>query len=130
MSLFPWAGTEPSWFVMKEFSDAGSGSWKPKTHRLRGFYGGSFAVAMEKDMKPEEMLKFASAVASANAMSPHTGDFDPAVFHRLFAEIIIGKSGDITGTNGRIKTKRRDGYTCKNQKQESKERIKSKNQKF
>jgi len=53
---------------------------------------GAFAVAMEKGMKPEEMLKFASAVASANAMSPHTGDFDPAVFHRLFAEIIVEKA--------------------------------------
>lgn len=28
-------------------------------------------------MEPEEALKYAVAVASANALSPHTGRFDP-----------------------------------------------------
>ena len=38
---------------------------------------GAFAVALEKKMEPEEALKYAVAVASANALSPHTGRFDP-----------------------------------------------------
>lgn len=38
---------------------------------------GAFAVGLKQQKKPEEMLKYAVAVASANAMSPHTGRFDP-----------------------------------------------------
>ena len=38
---------------------------------------GAFAVALEKKMEPEAALKYAVSVASANALSPHTGIFDP-----------------------------------------------------
>lgn len=38
---------------------------------------GAFAVALERGYKAEEMLRYAVAVAAANAMSPNTGDFDP-----------------------------------------------------
>ena len=38
---------------------------------------GAFAVALEKKMEPEAALKYAVSVASANALSPHTGRFDP-----------------------------------------------------
>ena len=34
---------------------------------------GAFAVALEKKMEPEAALKYAVSVASANALSPHTG---------------------------------------------------------
>lgn len=39
---------------------------------------GAFAVALERNMEPEDALKFAVAVASANALSSNTGTFDPA----------------------------------------------------
>lgn len=47
---------------------------------------GAFAVALEKEHEPKEALKFAVAVASANALSPNTGDFDPAVSRQLLEQ--------------------------------------------
>ena len=38
---------------------------------------GAFAVALSRNYEPEEALKYAVSVATANAMSPNTGEFDP-----------------------------------------------------
>lgn len=38
---------------------------------------GAFAVALHRKYEPEEALRYAVSVATANAMSPNTGDFDP-----------------------------------------------------
>lgn len=37
---------------------------------------GAFAVALSRNYEPKEALKYAVSVATANAMSPNTGDFD------------------------------------------------------
>lgn len=50
---------------------------------------GAFAVALERKMKPQEALKYASAVGTANALSPNTGDFDPKVLPKLLEETKI-----------------------------------------
>lgn len=44
---------------------------------------GGFAVAFEQGKSPAEALRYASAVATANALSPNTGNFDPAVLEEL-----------------------------------------------
>lgn len=51
---------------------------------------GAFAVALERKYEPEEALRFALAVSAANAGSPMTGNFDPAVPAQLMekAEIV------------------------------------------
>lgn len=45
---------------------------------------GAFAVAIEQKKTPEEALRYASAVGTANALSTNTGDFDPAVLQKIF----------------------------------------------
>ena len=50
---------------------------------------GSFAVAMSRNLKPYEALKYAVGVSAASAMSPDTGDFDLKVFEQIYQEVII-----------------------------------------
>ncbi|MDR0963926.1 MAG: 1-phosphofructokinase [Clostridium sp.] len=48
-----------------------------------------FATAIHKDFSPPQLLRQAVAVASASALHPDTGRFDPQVAQRLFEEIIV-----------------------------------------
>lgn len=50
---------------------------------------GAMAVALKRGWEPERMLRYAVAVASANALSPDTGNFEPAVCGRLFEEVKV-----------------------------------------
>ena len=50
---------------------------------------GAFAVAFERKMEPKEALRYAVAVATANAMSPNTGDFDAENVNRLFDQVTV-----------------------------------------
>lgn len=50
-----------------------------------------FAAALERGEAPAEALRYASAVASANALSPNTGDFDPAVMKQLYEDTVVEK---------------------------------------
>lgn len=52
---------------------------------------GAMAVALHRGWEPEKMLRYAVAVASANALSANTGDFDPADSERLFGQITCEK---------------------------------------
>lgn len=52
---------------------------------------GAFAVALERKMEPEEALKYAVATASANALSPNTGDFDPVKKDEIINNVEIIK---------------------------------------
>lgn len=52
---------------------------------------GAFAVAFERSYTPEEALKYAVAVATANAMSPNTGDFEPEVCQELLTQVEVVK---------------------------------------
>lgn len=52
---------------------------------------GAFAVALEQNMEPENALKYAVAVASANALSPSTGTFDPAKRDEIIKTVEIIK---------------------------------------
>lgn len=52
---------------------------------------GAFAVALERNMEPENALKYAVAVASANALSPSTGTFDPAKRDEIIQNVEIIK---------------------------------------
>lgn len=54
---------------------------------------GGFAVAFENHMNPAEALKYASSVASANAMSPNTGDFEQPVFEDILGKTQVEKIG-------------------------------------
>ena len=47
----------------------------------------AFAVAFSRKYEPKEALAYAVSVATANAMSPNTGDFDPAVSEELKKKI-------------------------------------------
>lgn len=51
----------------------------------------AFAVAFERKMAPEEALRYAVSVGSANAMSPDTGNFDPAVQKKIYAGTTVEK---------------------------------------
>lgn len=44
---------------------------------------GAFAVALCRGYDAETMLRYAVSVASANAMSAHTGEFDPQISEKL-----------------------------------------------
>lgn len=55
---------------------------------------GALAVALHRKEKPKEALRFAVAVATANAMSPNTGDFDPEVCGKLVNEVEIAELKD------------------------------------
>ena len=56
---------------------------------------GAFAVALERklpprgELPPREALRYAVAVSAAAAMSPLTGDYDPAVFEEIYPETIV-----------------------------------------
>lgn len=50
---------------------------------------GAFAVALEQKKQPREALRYAASVATANALSPNTGDFDPAVMEKLLNQTEI-----------------------------------------
>lgn len=50
---------------------------------------GALAVALHREEKPKEALRFAVAVATANAMSPNTGDFEPEICEKLINEVEI-----------------------------------------
>lgn len=50
---------------------------------------GAFAAAMERKYTAKESLRYAAAVAAANAMSPNTGDFNPEVMERLLEQVTV-----------------------------------------
>lgn len=50
---------------------------------------GAFAVAFERQMNPQEALKYAVSVGSANAMSPDTGNFDPEVQKKIYEKTTV-----------------------------------------
>lgn len=50
---------------------------------------GAFAVALKRGYEPEQMMRFAVAVATANALSPNTGDVKAAVYEELLDKVII-----------------------------------------
>ncbi|MDO4554817.1 MAG: 1-phosphofructokinase [Lachnospiraceae bacterium] len=52
---------------------------------------GAFAVSIEKEAEPEECLKYAAAVATANAMSSETGHFDQKQLEEIFDKVKIYK---------------------------------------
>ena len=52
---------------------------------------GAFAAALERRYEAKEALRYAVSVASANAMSPNTGDFDPKNIERLTAQATVEK---------------------------------------
>lgn len=50
---------------------------------------GGLAVALERSYTSQEALKFAVAVASANALSPNTGDFKPEICEKILSEVTV-----------------------------------------
>ena len=50
---------------------------------------GAFAVALEHHFEPEVALKYAVSVASANAMSPETGNFDPDMSRAILEQVTL-----------------------------------------
>lgn len=52
---------------------------------------GAFAVALECKFPAETAIKYAVAVATANALSPKTGDFDPNTSQELLEQIELRK---------------------------------------
>ena len=54
---------------------------------------GAFAVALEQKKEPKEALQYAVAVATANALSPNTGEFDPEVGETLIKQVQVRKIG-------------------------------------
>lgn len=50
---------------------------------------GALAVALHRNYEPKKALQFAVAIASANALSPNTGDFEPEIGKRLFEEVEV-----------------------------------------
>ena len=50
---------------------------------------GAFAVAMEQGMGAREALGYAVSVSAASAMSPLTGDFDPALAEKFRGEVKV-----------------------------------------
>lgn len=52
---------------------------------------GALAVAYERGDAAREALRYAVAVATANAMSPHTGDFDPEICKELLEQVVVEK---------------------------------------
>lgn len=53
----------------------------------------ALAVGLESNMEPEDSLKYAVAVASANALSPNTGEFDPGKRDEMLNKVEITKLG-------------------------------------
>lgn len=54
---------------------------------------GALAVSLLRGYKPEEALRYAVAVASANALSPDTGNFDLEDGRRILEKVQIAKIG-------------------------------------
>lgn len=52
---------------------------------------GAFAVALERNSLSREILRYAIAVATANAMSPNTGDFELDKCKKLIKDVKIEK---------------------------------------
>ncbi len=52
---------------------------------------GAFAVALERKYSPKEALKYAVSVATANALSPDTGNFDPEQLERIMEQTAVEK---------------------------------------
>ncbi len=52
---------------------------------------GAFAAAFERKMEPEEALEYAVAVASANALSPYTGNFEAEKIEEIRKKVEIIK---------------------------------------
>ena len=52
---------------------------------------GAFATAFTWGYQPEEALRYAVGVATANAMTPNTGDFDPTVLEGLVEQVVVRK---------------------------------------
>lgn len=50
---------------------------------------GAFAVAFERGYEPQKALKYAVAVATANALSPNTGEFAPDDMTELYEKVEI-----------------------------------------
>ena len=50
---------------------------------------GAFAVAMERNLGPEQALAYAVAVSAASATSPLTGDFDPSVYEKIREDVTV-----------------------------------------
>ena len=50
---------------------------------------GAFAVAMSRNLRPDEALRYAVAVSAASALSPDTGDFAPKDFDEIFPNVRI-----------------------------------------
>lgn len=50
---------------------------------------GAFAVAFERNYTETEALRYAIAVAAANALSPDTGDFDPEKCEELLKQVTV-----------------------------------------
>ena len=53
------------------------------------FRSGAFAVALKRGYEPEQMMRFAVAVATANALSPNTGDVKASVYEELLDKVTI-----------------------------------------
>lgn len=49
----------------------------------------AFAVAFERTMGPREVLTYAVSVASAAAMSPNTGAYDPADHDAIMGHVAV-----------------------------------------
>ncbi len=52
---------------------------------------GAFAVALDRGDAPEEALRYAVSVATANALTPETGNFDPEVSKEIREQVTITK---------------------------------------
>ncbi|MDO4276209.1 MAG: 1-phosphofructokinase [Eubacteriales bacterium] len=52
---------------------------------------GALAVALERKDTPVDALKYAVAVAAANALSPNTGEFSPQVFKEILEQVTVEK---------------------------------------
>ena len=53
----------------------------------------AFAVAFERTMGPKEALTYAVSVASAAAMSPNTGEYDPADRDAIMSHVEVRAVG-------------------------------------
>lgn len=62
---------------------------------------GALAVSMELEHSPQEALKHAVAVATANALSPHTGHFDKKHYQRLMKEVQV-EPLSVSGYSGHL----------------------------
>ena len=52
---------------------------------------GAFATALEKKLSPQEILKYAVAVASANACTKETGSFELDTSRKILEKVELVK---------------------------------------